>query len=55
MKQVCSICKREVTMTMTFTATGPGIPKREPTPPICSPCFKRRTTEMLAKLKRRKP
>lgn len=47
----CAACGKNVDVTMTFSASGPGVPKREPTPPICSPCFRKRTKAIINNLK----
>jgi len=52
MAEVCSACGKKVDVTMSFSASGPGIPKRDPTLPICQPCFKKRSAALLAKLRR---
>ena len=54
MAEVCSACGKKVDMTMSFSASGPGITKREPTPPICGACFKKRSAALLAKLRGKK-
>jgi len=52
MSEICSACGKTVDVTMSFSASGPGIPKRDPMPPICSACFKKRSAALLAKLRR---
>ena len=49
MNDTCSICKQKVELTVNFFAAG-----RPPTPPICLPCMKKRSQEIVNNIKKRR-